>query len=123
MTIKQVKEDLKWRIKDLEKTYNFWLDQEVNLPTLNREEQMLHEYTLNKMRDKDSSYWATLKISERFDLQKAYRKVEEVRKQKSEAQYHSLVSLIRMDVLQRVLESIEEVEQEEKEARNNAKNE
>ena len=98
MTKQDIIKDIKWRIKDLRETYEFWIKKINELPS--------HEIALEHQKE-------LIKIANRKSVcvehyTEALNYVKKCDEELDSANYNAFVALVRMDTLERLYETIKE---------------
>ena len=98
MTKLDIIKDIKWRIKDLRDTYEFWIKKINELPS--------HEIALEHQKE-------LIKIANRKSVcvehyTEALNYVKKCDEELDSANYNAFVALVRMDTLERLYETIKE---------------
>ena len=98
MTKQDIIKDIKWRIKDLRDTYEFWIKKINELPS--------HEIALEHQKE-------LIKIANRKSVcvehyTEALNYVKKCDEELDSANYNAFVALVRMDTLERLYETIKE---------------
>ena len=100
MTKQDIIKDIKWRIKDLRDTYEFWMKKIDELPS--------HEIAVERQKELIKIANTKSACGEFYAYTEALNYVKKCDEELDSANYNAFVALIRIDTLERLYETIKE---------------
>lgn len=98
MTKQDIIKDIKWRIKDLRDTYEFWMKKINELPS--------HERAVERQKELIKIANTKSDCGEFYAYTEALNYVKKCDEELDSANYNAFVALIRIDTLERLYETI-----------------
>ena len=98
MTKQDILKDIKWRIKDLKDTYEFWMKKINELPS--------HEIAVERQKELIKIADAKAARGEFYAYTEAWNYVKKCDEELDRSHYNAFVALIRIDTLERLYETI-----------------
>ena len=100
MTKQDIIKDIKWRIKDLRDTHEFWIKKLDELPS--HDEAVEKTKILMKIANEKAAH------GENYAYTEAWNYVKKCDENRNKAHYNAFLAMIRLDTLERLYETIKE---------------